>query len=679
MSRYMPTYWYPNRMPVDISWVFEEEKPAGKHGFCMVCGDKFQFEDGTPARFWGVIFNGACCFPEHDYAEGVARRLAQAGCNIVRFHQMDAEWATPNIFRLTAGRRLKNTRCFDPECMERHDYLIKCLKEQGIYIVTDVTTYRKFKSGDGVHDPDMLSDNMKGVALYAPDMIALQKEYAFNYWNHVNQYTGLAYKDDPVFALLDITNENDLFSDVSRSKLYHKSSPYYENMFRDMFAAWLQENNIDYDAYGCEIFNLDKPMIDFRIHLSKQYFEGMYKYLREEVGIKIPICGTNWTKRGALVKSQENMDFQDGHQYYYDWNWGEYEKTTFNRSLTELNYSRLGYNCATRIHGQPFFMTEWDMPWPNSYRAEAPIWFPAVAMLQGWSGMTIHTYAYGSNISHLDLLGKEASSSTIGSVPYREGIFTCWNDPSKFGLFYHGALMTRRGDVQEARKTIGAKLVNMSGGLREAKNCALCNTGMEIHRIDVLLDTTDASDLDDIRPIEEKLDWENPRRIVSDTGELWRDISQRIGAVDTPKTKALYGFMGRATTDTKTIIPDPGIMLDGLFVKCNTDFATIALSSLTDEDIADSDCILMTTVGRSRSRGAQFDGEKLLDFGTGPIEVEIIDAEIKLKTNVPDLRIWSVNSDGYYIGQLDKTYEDGWLTFHVGPNYPGMYYLIMQE
>ncbi|MBE6981579.1 MAG: hypothetical protein E7437_04570 [Ruminococcaceae bacterium] len=672
MPRYIPTYWYPDRMPVDISWVFENEKPAGKHGFCRVKGDKFEFEDGTPARFWGVIFNGACCFPDHAYAEGVARRLAQAGCNIVRFHQMDAEWATPNIFRCRAGRRLKDTRHFDPECMERHDYLIKCLKEQGIYIITDITTYRKFKSGDGVHDADLLSDNMKGVALYAPDMIELQKEYAYNYWNHVNQYTGVAYKDDPQFVLLDITNENDLFSAYGTSKLYHKSSKYYEDMFRDMFDAWLKENGIDYDAYGCEFFNLDKPMIDFRIYLSKKYYEGMYQFMREEVGLKIPMCGTNWSKRGGLVKSQENMDFQDGHHYYYDWKWGEYEKTTFNRSLTELPNSRLAGSCATRIHGQPMFMTEWDMPWPNSYRAEAPIWFPAVNLLQGWSGMTIHTYAYGSNLSHLDLLGKEASSSTIGSVPYREGIFTCWNDPSKFGLFYHGALMMRRGDVQQAKKTIGARITDYS-----QNPTTLPATAMEIHRVDSVLDTTDVSDLDDIRPIEEKFPRENPNKIVSDTGELWRDVSKRIGAVDTPMTKAVYGFLGNALANR--IAEDAGVQLNGLTVKCNTDFATIAISSLTEETIENSDCILMTTVGRSRSRGAQFDGEKLLDFGTGPIEVEVIDAEIKLKTNVPDLRIWSVNSDGYYIGQLEKTYEDGWVKFHVGPNYPGMYYLIMQE
>ena len=43
------------------------------------------------------------------------------------------------------------------------------------------------------------------------------------------------------------------------------------------------------------------------------------------------------------------------------------------------------------------------------------------------------------------------------------------------------------------------------------------------------------------------------------------------------------------------------------------------------------------------------------------------------------MRVWSVNSDGYYIGRIPTTYEDGWLKFHVGPNFAGMYYLIMEE
>ncbi len=92
-----------------------------------------------------------------------------------------------------------------------------------------------------------------------------------------------------------------------------------------------------------------------------------------------------------------------------------------------------------------------------------------------------------------------------------------------------------------------------------------------------------------------------------------------------------------------------------------------------------TDTILMSTIGRSRNRGAQFDGEKLVDFGTGPIEAEVIDAYISLKTERENMRVWSVNSDGYYIGRIPTTYEDGWLKFQVGPNFAGMYYLIMEE
>lgn len=52
-------------MPIDISYVFEHEKPAGKHGFMTVNGNKFQFEDGTEMKFWGTNFNsgGKFSFP----------------------------------------------------------------------------------------------------------------------------------------------------------------------------------------------------------------------------------------------------------------------------------------------------------------------------------------------------------------------------------------------------------------------------------------------------------------------------------------------------------------------------------------------------------------------------------------------------------------------------------------
>ena len=674
MSRYMPVYQYPDMMPVDISFVFEDEKPAGKHGFCKADGENFRFEDGTLAKFWGVIFNGASCFPSHEYAEQVATRLEQAGCNIVRLHQMDSEWATPNLFRFTAGKRMTTTRKLDERSMERLDYLIHRLKEHGIYVAVDMNTYRKFKSGDGVACANELWDNHKGYPLFDPTMIELQKEFATQFWTHYNPYTGLAYKDDPSFVFCDITNENDLFRPVKKGDYKWSRVDNYDNMLRDLFAQWLKEQGMEYDAYGCDLNEKEGPLVLFKKHLTKKFGRTMYDHIRS-LGVKIPLCLTNWNKGGALVESQEEMDFQDGHYYYYDWSWTEYEKVSQNKSLMEANFCPLAACLASQIHGQPFVCTEWDMPWPNAYRAESPIWFPAMACVHNWSAMTIHTYGYHTRRSERSLLGKESSSNAIGGTPFREGLFTCWNDPAKFGLFYHGALMMRRGDVKPADHVIGATL-NTDAAVVQTK---LALTAGDTHRIHVVLDSTDTSDLTDIRPMDEVYKLEEPTLRKADHGQVWRDMKRKVGCVDTPMTKAVFGVVGNRKATMTPANRNLEIKLEGLSVDANTDFATIALSSLTKDPIEHSDNMLLSAIGRACNHGQHSDGEKLLDIGTNPIEAEIIDAMIAIKTSNENLRVWSVNSEGFYGGKIDTVYEDGWLKFQIGPNHPGLYYLIMEE
>ena len=674
MSNYMPVYQYPDMMPVDISFVFADEKPAGKHGFCQVDGENFRFEDGTLAKFWGVIFNGASCFPTHDYAEAVATRLEQTGCNLVRLHQMDAEWATPNLFRFTAGQRMTTTRQLNASSMERLDYLLKCLKEHGIYVAVDMITYRKFKSGDGVACANELWDNHKWYTHFDPVMVALQKEFCEQFWNHENPYTGLAYKDDPMFVFCDITNENEMFRPLNKGDYKWSRVDYYDNMLRDMFSKWLEEQGIEYDAYGCDLNEKEGPLVAFKLEVNKKFLEDMYAHIRS-LGVKIPLCGTNWNKGGALIKAQENMDFQDGHYYFYDWSWTEYEKVSQNKSLMDVATCPLAGCLGTRIHGQPFVMTEWDMPWPNSYRCESPIWFPAMACIQNISAMTIHTYGYHTRRNELSLLGKESSSNTIGNTPFREGLFTCWNDPAKFGLFYHGALMMRRGDVEAAKHVIGGTIDHTNANMQ----VKLGLTAGDTHQIHAVLDTTDTSDLTDIRSMNDTFTQEDAGLRKADNGQLWRNLKRRVGGVDTPRTKAVFGLVGMRKANTPRAKQGLALELDGMIVDANTDIATIALSSLTNDPICHSDNMLLSAIGRASNHNQRMDGEKLLDIGTSPIEAEIIDAEIAIKTDRSELRVWSINSEGFYVGKLDTTYEDGWLKFHIGPNYPGLYYLIMEE
>ena len=669
MSRFIRTPAYPGKMPVDISFVFEDEKPAGKHGFMKPEGDHFVFEDGTPARFWGVNFNGGANFPEHDYAEKVARRLAQSGCNIVRFHQLDAEWDTPNIYQYTKGKRLYTTRKLDPVSMDHLDYLIHCLKEEGIYVYFDMMTYRNFKEGDGFEHSDELGDSAKPYSYFNRRMIDLQKEFCDQIWNRMNPYTGLLYKDDPVFVMTEITNECDMFGAVAAK---YGNSEFYNAQYRELFGEWLKKNNIEYDWQNWDRKTTDEVNFAFKMEYSKAYYKEMYDYMRS-LGVKIPITGTNWTHaQPGNVMAQEDMDFTDGHHYYYNWGWGEEDKIGDNNQINGKPYIMQNMGIM-RQNDKPFFCSEWDMPWPNPYRAEGPIYYAAVTALQNWTGMAIHTYAYDTNKSQYDIIGKEVSSSTIGGVPYREGIFAVWNDPCKFGLFYHAALIVRRADITPANKKIGATIANKFKIVANA-----FATGLEQHQIQTVLEGHSTEGLDQVISGADTIESVSgdPNLIVSDNGQMWRNLKAKVGAIDTPRTKVIYGTLREGRFPDA---PSPLTHVDGFSVVSGSQFAVIALSSLTNDPIEDSDNMLLTTVSRAQNTGMAFDGDKLTEYGAAPILSEVVKADLKIRVKNPNLKVWGVNAEGYYTGKVPTTYEDGCLCFTVGETMMSSYYLIVGD
>ena len=671
MSKYIPTPAYTDSMPVDISFVFADEKPAGKRGFLKPAGDHFVFEDGTLARFWGVNFNGGANFPEHADAEKVARRLAQAGCNIVRFHQLDAEWDTPNIYAFTKGKRVTTTRVLDPESMDRLDYLIYALKKNGIYVYFDMMTYRKFKSGDGIELAKELKDSAKPYSIINRRMIELQKEFCDQIWNRYNPYTEMLYKEDPVFAMTEITNEADLFEMKAYQGSHDNSFPYVMELRRS-FKAWLDSKGMEYDWENCNLWEKVHPIIDWKLDVTMAYYQEMYDYMRS-IGVKIPITGTNWLhgSHGNTI-AEKNMDFSDGHHYYYDWRWGEEDKFCANVQINGYKsiFPNLG---AMRLDNKPYFISEWDMPWPNSYRAEGPIYYAAVTALQDWTGMAIHTYAYSPKLENMKILGKEVSSSTIGGVPYREGIFSVWNDPAKFGLFQHCALIVRRSDITPANKKIGCTFPET---LEKVVTTAFAG-GLEKHRLTAILPGEEGVGCDETISIGDKIEWEDPNLIVSDNGQMWRNIAKKFGGIDTPRTKVVYGRLTAGRNASAGAMD--GTEVSGMKVVSKTDFAVIALSSLSNDPIEVADNILLTTIGRARNTDQVYDGDKMVEYGKEPIMSEVITATITLKTERTDLKVWGVNPEGFYVGQVPAKFEDGTMTFTVGEKFPASYYLIVAE
>ena len=670
--------------PVDLSFLFEGEKPAGRHGFIQAKAGRLVFEDGTVGRFWGTNFNSAANFPTHAYSEKVARRLAKFGVNLVRFHQMDADYSTPNIFQFTRGQRRDDTQSLDPRSLERLDYLIHCLKQEGIYVYMDLITYRRFKSGDGVAVPDRLKDQARPYTVFDPRMIELQQQFNEQIWTHVNPYTGLAYKDDPAIILTAITNENDVFAKGLTNNMLEP----YRSQLEERYRAWAKGRGLAVSEAPVNFTDDDEPLIAFLGEVQRSYFRTMTQHLRQ-LGVRIPIAGTNWDLGGApLLAELLATDFTDAHTYWYDWVWKTTEKRFNNTSLLGERDGWFYWLSFCRFLHKPFFVSEWDHPWPNEFRAEGPIQMAAAAAFQGWSGAAIHTYRYDCR-ENIDQIGAPITSDAIGGVPFRSGVFDTFNDPAKFGLFYHAALMLRRGDVRESDTATEIVIPNvllpeavkvdpasitmpnlLPPGKRLAATGVPALSGtVELKKFGMRLPGEPARAPQQV-PMDIPLVSPDATEIRSETGELYRNLAKKYATIDTPRTKVAYGLVGAAGA----------IRLTGVTIQARSDFAVIALSSLTDTDTAHANNLLLTAIGRADNTGAEYNPEHTIQFkvGHGPIEVEVIEATIELTTEIPMLQVRAINPAGMVIGQIPVTYADGKAKFTIGETFASMYYLIQQ-
>lgn len=707
MAKFIPFPAFSDFAPIDISYLFENEKPAGKHGFLRTKGDEFVFEDGTHVKFWGCNLNSACCFPSREYAPKLAKRIAAYGCNIVRLHQIDSEFTTPNIYQLTRGKRMQSTRQLCVESLDLLDYFIYCLQREGIYIYMDNLTFRKFRTEDGVVNAQKLGYRAAPYCLYDRKLIELQKEYMDQIWNHVNPYLGLANKDNPQIVMTDVNNESDLFGCFNT---LINVEPYVTE-FRQMLADWLQEQNIKtIDPDTVDINDLDiEEVNDFKYHLCNSYYTEMFDHLKS-IGVRIPMTGINYSWRDHQCKAaQSTGDFADSHLNIRYMNWNPGDKTSRDIGFHEqVDWG--GYRNVQRRHfGKPFFTSEWDLTYPNKYRAESAIVAAAVGLLQNWSGYCIHTYSYLPLQQHMTCLGKEVNAEAIGNTGYREGIFSTWNDPAKFGMFYHASIMTRRGDVKPANNKIiiaikdlvnhdreirererrlkeameaglvGAEPVTVKGSIKLPKRKAV-TTVYEVSQIGVDY----LGEYENTVSEHEYLVDLSKGDVTSDTGELYRSWEKCYGVVDTPMTKAVYGRLG--SNDT--------ISMNAVDVTCSNPYATVALSSLNNDlPIEKTDAMLLTAVGRVENTGFVMkestsvpqprDGHEpymeLVENGTAPILCEVIEADICIKTHRKDLVVWAVSPEGAYIGNVPTKFDDEGMHLTIGTKHPSIYYIIQAE
>jgi len=158
------------------------------------------------AFFWGVNYTTPFA---HAYRQ-IARlgedrekvidadtyHLSRLGVNAYRIHVWDCEISD------SIGNLLEN------EHLKLLDYLIYRFQQRGVYIFLTPIAYW----GNGYPEPEEKLPGFsgkynKGNVYILPEAIAAQERYLKQFVNHVNPYTGKAYKNDPMIVGFEVCNE----------------------------------------------------------------------------------------------------------------------------------------------------------------------------------------------------------------------------------------------------------------------------------------------------------------------------------------------------------------------------------------------------------------------------------------------------------------------------------------
>jgi hypothetical protein len=642
--------WFQFRIPkkdpggtvLDMSYLLD--KPAGNHGFLKIDDGYFTFEDGTRGRFWGTVLGAPVIFQNYKASEKLAKRLAHMGCNLVRIHNIAAQWAMPNILHFSYPEKNKSPspEHLSAKSLDRLDYLIFQLKKRGIYVYLDLYA-----------DPR----SFKNAPFFNKEIVASNKKLNAELLTHYNPYTKIKYINEPAILAMQIVNEDSLFFQE-----YYKHTPeeYHEEL-RSIWNGWLAnkygsqqklaEAWVDSDG-GCIL----KP----EEYLEKRSVEWPEQFrTKASSTMKVPITGSNhWVGCAGDILSNIDMEmgFLDQHWYW------DHPRTDFaggkrgvgakisGKAMVKSmgNGDTITWLSRRRMHKKPYMVSEWNNCRPNEYRVEGPVMIASYAMLQDWDALTQMSF------KNVDWRHKMSDEN-----------FDFSDDPSIVGLWPAIALMFHRKDIQAAKKEyvydVPVESLLSNRWIGRSIPPDMCLIGRVSNRIV-------SSEIGNAKPPGIYRDSTASVK-TSDTGELSWDTRKGVFSVNTMRTQAVVGFF-----DGKEIA------LRDVVFKPTTKFCALILSALENNSISKSKHLLLTAVARCENAGTLKNPAKtiLLDGGEAPIFIEPVEAETRIRFDkkYKDLHVYALDFSGHRKNEVVRDSDSNTLNFKLCGMYETIYYEI---
>jgi len=661
------------------------ERPAGGRGFVRAEEGRLVTEAG-PIRFWGTNLCFEACFPSHQQAERLAARLARLGINCVRLHHMDSRsiWGeSPD--KLT----------IDPKKLERLDYLIHQLKLHGVYVDVNLHVSRWFDEREGFVAREARPDYDKGLGNFEPRMIELQKKYARDLLTHVNPYTNTAYTREPAVAFVEISNEDALFAVWGGRQLDKLPEPYAAT-FRKLWNAWLRKKHGSTErlgqAWGAGLAasqrleddsvpvlrrsesNLPeaarRDFADFLWDTERDYWWGMYRFLKDELGVRSLVSGTQLSY--SPVHVQAGLDYIDAHAYWKHPRfpgrpWDPRNWTVDNVALVNSPGGTLAGLAGRQVAGMAYTVSEYNHPAPNAYAAEGFPMIAAFGAFQCWDGVFPFAYSHSA----------EFEPRRITSF------FDVKGDTAKLAHTPACAALFLRGDAAGARTTLLVPLAGpgekeklhetLSAWTLTAENLGLGDPQASLlHAValDIGKGKAPAAGPPQLKQSDAKV-------FVSDTGQLRWDVSEKDAGyftADTPRTKLFTGFVrGR-----KFPLGELALAVG----KTRLDWATVSMVCVDGQGFDRPGRILIAATGWVQNQDAQLerlDGDRVTlrdRWGSEPVLCEGVPAEIALPVAAERVKFYPLDESGNRRAAVACGQRDGKALLVLGPEHKTVWYEV---
>ena len=436
--------------------------------------------------------------------------------------------------------------------------------------------------------------------------------------------------------------------------------------------------NVLHSNWGATPELVQKDWVRFLRDTEERYWNGLYRYLKNDLGVRALIAGT--IVGCSTPNLMASLDLVDTHAYWQHpvfpgTPWDSRNWYIYNLPMVNERGGTLSWLAPKRVLGKPHSLSEYNHCAPNTFNSEGLLIAAAYGLLQDWDALYYYTYMH-----RRDNLDSRRMMSN----------FDLDQHPTQWIAMIPAAVMFLRGDVAPAQKLVAVSLtreqeIDLLRGswawrLVDGSDVGLRGEMALKHRVAV---ATEGQSLpsDALRPDQVNT---SGNTLISDTGQLkwdWSVSGKGVITVSSPRSKAVIGFGGGRQFDLGDgVRVEPGPTRQNGFGVITLTVKQGALSP----QVTQTTQLLITATGyvQNTNWGWQELGDNRVtvcdNWGTAPTLAEGIPARITLPMPAGAVQVYALDERGARKAKLPVSSDTGGrAVIQIGPQYRTLWYEVV--